>query len=96
MKLGRSRFRKCRWNTRPSPTRVLRGRTAPFWVQGSAIEVAIGGEVDLPLVVARPGSYACDVGGQEVDAVAVEVAAGAVVVLGGPGISVTGEDLGIA
>ena len=34
--------------------------------------------------------------GEEVDAVAVEVAAGAVVVLGGPWVGVTGVDLGIA
>jgi hypothetical protein len=31
-----------------------------------------------------------------VDAVSVEVAAGAVVVLGGPGVGVAGEDLGVA
>ncbi len=37
-----------------------------------------------------------DVGGEEVDAVAVEVAAGAVVVLGGAGVGVSGEDLGVA
>jgi len=37
-----------------------------------------------------------DVGGEEVDAVAVEVAAGAVVVLGGAGVGVPGEDLGVA
>jgi len=35
-----------------------------------------------------------DVGGEEVDAMAVEVASGAVVVLGGAGIGVPGEDLG--
>ena len=33
---------------------------------------------------------------EEVDAVAVQVAAGAVVVLGGPRVGVAGEDLGIA
>jgi hypothetical protein len=37
-----------------------------------------------------------DVGGEEVDSVAVEVAAGAVVVLGGSWVGVTREDLGIA
>ena len=37
-----------------------------------------------------------DVGGEEVDAVAVDVASGAVVVLGGPRVSVPGEDLGVA
>ncbi len=31
------------------------------------------------------GSHAGDVGGEEVDAVAIEIASGAVVVLGGPG-----------
>jgi hypothetical protein len=41
-------------------------------------------------------SYAGDVGGEEVDAVAVEVAAGAVVVLGGPWVGVPGEDLCVA
>lgn len=38
-------------------------------------------------------SDARHVGGQEVDAVPVEVASGAVVVLGGAGVGVTGEDL---
>jgi len=41
-------------------------------------------------------SDAGDVGGQEVDAVAVEVAACAVVVLGGRRVGVPGEDLGVA
>jgi hypothetical protein len=36
-----------------------------------------------------------DVGGEKVDAVSVEVAAGAVVMLGGPRIGMTGEDLRI-
>ena len=36
-----------------------------------------------------------DVGGEQVDAVAVEVAAGAVVVLGGAWVGVPGEDLRI-
>ena len=45
----------------------------------------------------RPGRLdAGDVCGQEVDAVSVEVASGAVVVLGGAGAGVTGEDLGVA
>jgi hypothetical protein len=39
---------------------------------------------------------ASDVGGEEVDSVAVEVAACAVVVLGGPGVDMAGEDLGVA
>jgi hypothetical protein len=34
-----------------------------------------------------------DVGGEKVDAVAVEVAAGPVLVLGGAGVGVSGEDL---
>jgi len=37
-----------------------------------------------------------DVGGQEVDAVSVKVAAGTVVVLGRAWVGVTGEDLGVA
>jgi hypothetical protein len=41
-------------------------------------------------VALNPG----DVGGEEVDAVAVEVAAGTVVVLGSAGIGVPGQDLG--
>jgi hypothetical protein len=41
-------------------------------------------------------SDAGDVCGQEVGAVPVEVAAGAVVVLGGSGAGVAGEDLGVA
>jgi len=44
----------------------------------------------------RLGSEAGDVGGEEVDAVAVRVAACAVVVLGRPGVGVPGEDLCIA
>ena len=39
---------------------------------------------------------ASDVGGEEVDAVAVQVAAGAVVVLGRARIRMPGEDLGVA
>ena len=43
-----------------------------------------------------PGrSDAGDVCGQEVDAVSVEVAEGAVVVLGVSGVGVAGEDLGV-
>ena len=42
--------------------------------------------------ILRPG----DVGGEEVDAVAVEVASSAVVVLSGSGVGVAGQDLGIA
>ena len=41
-------------------------------------------------------SDASDVRGEEVDTVAVQVAASAVVVLGGAGVGVPGEDLGIA
>ena len=41
-------------------------------------------------------SHARDVGGEELNAVAVEVAAGAVVVLGGAGVGMPGQDLGIA
>ena len=41
-------------------------------------------------------SDAGDVGGEEVDAVSVEVAAGSVVVLSGAGVSVPGQDLGVA
>ncbi|MCU1634840.1 MAG: hypothetical protein JWQ68_79, partial [Cryobacterium sp.] len=41
-------------------------------------------------------SDAGDVGGEEVDAVPVEVAAGSVVVLGGAGVGVAGEDLCVA
>ena len=39
---------------------------------------------------------ACDVGGEEVNSVAVEVPSGAVVVLGGSGVGVPREDLGVA
>ncbi len=39
---------------------------------------------------------ACDVGGEEVNSVAVEVTSGAVVVLGGSGVGVPREDLGVA
>lgn len=40
-------------------------------------------------------SDAGDVGGEEVDAVAIEVASGAVVVLGGTWVGVAGQDLGV-
>ena len=46
----------------------------------------------LGRIVLDPG----DVGGEEVDAVTVEVAAGAVVVLGGAGVGVAGEHLRVA
>jgi hypothetical protein len=46
--------------------------------------------------VSGRSSHAGDVGGEEVDAVAVEVAAGAVVVLGGAGVGVAGEYLRVA
>ena len=39
--------------------------------------------------------HAGDVGGQEVDTVPVEIAAGAVVVLGRAGVGVPGQDLGL-
>jgi hypothetical protein len=39
---------------------------------------------------------ACDVGGEEVNSVAVEVPSGAVVVLSGSGVGVPREDLGVA
>jgi hypothetical protein len=41
-------------------------------------------------------SDADDVGGEEVDAVAVEVAVDAVVMLGGTGVGVSGEDLRVS
>jgi hypothetical protein len=41
-------------------------------------------------------SHADDACGEEVDAVTVKVAAGAVVMLGGAGVSVSGENLRIA
>jgi len=41
-------------------------------------------------------SDACHVSGEEVHAVSVEVAAGAVVVLGGSRVGVAGEDLRVA
>ena len=42
------------------------------------------------------GSYAGDVGGEEVHGVPVEVGSCAVGVLGGPGVGVAGEDLRVA
>ena len=36
-----------------------------------------------------------DVGGEEVDSVAVEVPAGSVVVFGGSGVGMPGQDLGV-
>jgi len=52
--------------------------------------------VVAPLVRRRRLLHAGDVGGEEVDAVSVEVASGAVVVLGGLGVGVAGEDLGVS
>ena len=57
--------------------------------EGAALCVKVGA------IDAAP-SDAGDVGGEEVDAVSVEVAAGAVVVLGGSRVGVSGEDLGVA
>ena len=58
---------------------------------GSLNHLNLGG------VDAGPGrSDAGDVGGEEVDAVTVEVAAGTVVVLGSPRVAVPGDDLRIA
>jgi hypothetical protein len=66
------------------PERAFRhGRpTASFWAESTLV---------------RPDrSDAGDLCGQELDAVSVEVAAGAGVVLGGSGVGVAGEDLGVA
>jgi len=49
-----------------------------------------------PLVRRRRLLHAGDVGGEEVDAVPVEVASGAVVVLGGSRVGMAGEDLDVA
>ena len=57
---------------------------ASFWVVGTHRSVCL------------QMSDAGDVGGEEVDAVAVEVAAGSVVVLGGAGVGVPGEDLRVS
>jgi hypothetical protein len=52
----------------------------------------VGGHTEPESTLVRPDrSDACDVGGEEVDAVSVEVATGAVVVLGGAGVGVAGE-----
>ena len=48
------------------------------------------------MVVRVSPSDACDVGGEEVDAMSVEVAAGAVVVLGRARVGVPSEDLRVA
>jgi hypothetical protein len=48
-----------------------------------------------PLTVVDP-SHAGDVGGEELDAMAVQVASGSVVVLGGAGVGVPGQDLSVS
>jgi hypothetical protein len=63
--------------------------TWPFGRQGN-------GFGDRTRSKTRGRSDACDIGREEVDAVAVEVATGAVIVLGGPWVGVSGEDLGVA
>src|SRR3954467_14933104 len=55
--------------------------------------VLLGG-VDVPPLANQLD--AGDVGGEEVDAVAVQVATGAVVVLGSPGVGMAGQDLNVA
>jgi glyoxylase-like metal-dependent hydrolase (beta-lactamase superfamily II) len=58
------------------------------------------GAKDTPFVMkladGGSSSHVGDVGGKEVDSVAVRVAAGAVVVLGGARVGVAGQDLGVA
>lgn len=65
----------------PAPPR-LSGRNGRTWPTGLSCRAGC--------------SDAGDVGGEEVDAMAVEVAAATVVVLGGAGVSVPGQDLGVA
>lgn len=59
-------------------TATLVGRVRPFWAESSPVGL---------------GSSHADDMGEEVDALSVEVASGAVVVLGGAGVGVAGEDL---
>jgi len=71
---------------------VLRSLTGPKLPRYASKRRSQLGGVDA----GRPGrSDAGDLCGQEVDAVSVEVATGAVVVLGGAGVRVAGEDLGV-
>ena len=68
-------------------------RRAVVAVSLAVYTVSLGG---IAAAGPRGGSDAGDVGGEEVDAVSVEVASGAVVVLGGSGVGVAGQDLGVA
>ena len=72
--------------SRGGMTRPLSGRYDP-----AALEAECSGWVDM-----LERSDAGDVGGEEVDAVSVEVAAGTVVVLCGSWVGVAGEDLCVA
>src|SRR5680860_1478112 len=77
----------------PPGTRWAVGTPAPTCGSGAA------GTTSLWVVSTQlpaTGLDAGDVGGEVVDAVSVEVASGAVVVLGGARVGVPGEDLGVA
>jgi hypothetical protein len=63
---------------------------------GVVLPLSAAGAAPAPRAIgwscAGRASDACDVGGEEVDAMAVEVAAGAVVVFGGSRVGVARED----
>ena len=66
---------------------------ANFWGQGPRPSGAFACALAPPVPLSsRPR----EVGGEEVDAVAVEVSTGAVTMLGGAWVGVSGEDLGVA
>ena len=69
-------------------------RTTSRWALGSIVWTTpfLGGIVLVAVYALDAG----DVGGEEVDALAVEVVAGSVVVLGVSRVGVAGQDLGVA
>ena len=72
---------------------------SPRVVTSGGVDVHVDTCVFVGGVDVRPavsGLDAGDVGGEEMDSMPVEVAASAVIVLGGPGVGMAGEDLGVA
>ena len=88
------------FSSRTSLSTVRGPRTRPAADCGECCSATRSGRAQTP-IVGEPdaGSRGCsdsgDVGGEEVDAVSVEVAAGAVVMLGSAWVCMAGKDLGI-
>lgn len=88
----------------PAPSRLPRTATYPATTSRALARARVPWQTTVRIHVVRDraaqaalarGSDAGDIGGEEVDAVSVEVAAGPVVVLGGAWVGVAGQDLGV-